>query len=99
MNSFDFSETTGHAMAFYMSSLANAYEYDPAADGPETDVIKRIRAKHALYAPGKEGELLKFQYFVDSVARHMYGDRYGRLGKKRQLVVLLHLGDDLKGTA
>ena len=102
----DFSNTSGHAMAFYTEaeiSLKGSYrEYDPTDDGPEVDVITRIKAKHALYAPGKEGELLKFQHFVDDAARALFNDRYGRLGKKRQetvrkFVIMLHV--DGKGAA
>lgn len=55
-----------------------------ADDGPEVEIIKAILATHKLYVPGKEASLLRFQRFVDKVARLMYGDRYGRLGKKRQ---------------
>lgn len=67
-----------------------------ADDGPEVDVIKAIRATHQLYTPGKEAELLKFQRFVDKVARQMFGDRYGRLGLRRkatvrQMVINLHV--------
>lgn len=85
-------------MAFYTSPLANVYEYDPADDGPEVRVINKILAKHVFYAPGKEGSLLRFQQFVDKVARHLYGERYGRLGKRRQEnvrheVIRLHLED------
>lgn len=67
-----------------------------ADDGPEVGVIKAIRASHQLYAPGKEGELLKFQRFVDKVARTMFRRRYGRLGVRRKqtvrrMVVNLHV--------
>lgn len=100
----DVSATSGHAMAFYTSPLAGAYEYDPANDGPEVKIIASVRARHVLYAPGKEGELLRFQHFIDECARRMYGKHYGCLGKKRKeevraVVIMLHLGDDFKGTA
>lgn len=67
-----------------------------ADDGPEVKIIKAILATHKLYTPGKEGELLKFQHFVDDAARALFNDRYGRLGKKRQeavrrFVILLHV--------
>ena len=102
MQPLDFSNTSGHAMGFFTSPAASTREYDPADDGPEVDVITRIRAKHALYAPGKEGELLKFQHFVDDAARALFNDRYGRLGKKRQetvrkFVIMMHV--DGKGAA
>lgn len=76
------------------------YEYDPADDGPEAEAITRILASHALYAPGKEGELLKFQHFVDDAARALFNKRYGRLGKKRQETVrkfVIHLHVDGRG--
>ena len=90
--------TTGHAVAFYASHPARAYSYDPTDDGPEAEIITRILAKHALYIPGKEGELLRFQHFVDKAARALFGDRYGRLGKKRQatvrkFVIMLHVDE------
>jgi len=40
--------TSGHEVAFFWSSLAHVYEYDPAYDGPETEVITRILASGAL---------------------------------------------------
>jgi hypothetical protein len=103
-NELDFSNTLGHAIAFFKSPMAGAYEYDPADDGPECEVITRVLASHKLYRPGNEGELLRFHHFVDSVARHMYGKHYARLGEKRKekvraKVIALHLGEDFKGTA
>lgn len=94
--------TTGHAVAFYASHPGKVYSYDPAEDGPEAEIITRILAKHALYAPGEEGELLKFQHLVDDAARALFNDRYGRLGKKRQetvrkFAIMLHV--DGKGAA
>lgn len=43
---FDFPNSSGHAMAFYRSPASNVYEYDPAEDGPECEVIMRILASH-----------------------------------------------------
>jgi hypothetical protein len=40
--------TTGHEVAFFWSNLAHVYEYDPAYDGPEAEVITRILASGAL---------------------------------------------------
>ena len=113
----EFPNSSGHAMAFFRSDAGNEYlsvlsggigsgayrEYDPADDGPEVKVISYIRAKHPLYAPGKEGEMLRFQHFVDDAARAIFGDRYGRLGKNRQatvrkFVVMLHLEGKGPGT-
>lgn len=96
--------TTGHAMAFYASHPGKLREYDPTENGPEVEIIRSIRVAHALYTPGKEGELLRFQRFVDDAARAMYGKRYGRLGKKRQarvrkFVIFLHLEGKVPGQA
>lgn len=96
MQPLDFSNTSGHAMAFYKTPLGIVREYDEAEDGPEVGVIQAIRASHGLYIPGKEAELLKFQRFVDKVARAMYGKRYLLLGllrkaKVRRKVVMLHV--------
>lgn len=65
-------------------------------DGPEVGIITRIRASYPLYMIGKEGELLKFQRFVDKVAHKMFHRRYGRLGLRRKatvrkMVINLHL--------
>lgn len=38
--------TTGHEEAFFWSSLAHVYAYDPAEDGPECEIITRIMATH-----------------------------------------------------
>ena len=35
-----------HAEHFFWSPLAHAYDYDPADDGPECEVITRILASH-----------------------------------------------------
>ncbi len=40
----NFDNTSGHAMAFYTSPMADVYEYDPADDGPECEIITRILA-------------------------------------------------------
>lgn len=103
MKPLDFSNTRGHAMAFFTSPLASVRDYDPTDDGPEVGTITRILASHKLYTPGKEGEMLRFQHFVDDAARAIFGDRYGRLGKKRQatvrkFVVMLHLEGKGPGT-
>jgi len=87
-----------HEEAFYLHGLPEVFTYDSAEDGPEVEIIKGILASQPLYVPGKEGELLRFQDFVNRVARHMYGDRYGRLGAKRKTlvykrVIKLHTGD------
>jgi hypothetical protein len=106
-NESDFDETgsaSGHAVAFYTSPQSHVYNYDAANDGPECEAITRILARHTLYTPGKEGELLRFEHFVDRVARHLFGKRYSLLGterkeKVRAKVVALHLGEDFKGKA
>jgi hypothetical protein len=38
------SNTSGHAAAFYASHLGGVYEYDPAEDGPEVEIISCIRS-------------------------------------------------------
>jgi hypothetical protein len=35
-----------HAEHFFWSPLAHAYDYDPADDGPECEIITRILASH-----------------------------------------------------
>lgn len=92
-------EVTGgsaHRFAHYMSPMWCVYDYDPANDGPEVDIIKGILASHPLYTPGKERELLRFQKFVNRLARHHYDNPYSRLSTKRKLfiayeVIKLHL--------
>jgi hypothetical protein len=89
----------GHEWAFLTKTLSDACDYDPTDDGPEVEVIKAIRATHALYTPGKEAHLMKFQRFVDTVARKLFGRRYGVLGLRRKArvmksVVKLHTADE-----
>ena len=42
----DLDATSGHAMAFYTSPMADVYDYDPAEDGPECEIITRVLASH-----------------------------------------------------
>jgi len=42
----DFSNTSGHATAFYKSPAGNECAYDPADDGPEVEIIRNIRAMY-----------------------------------------------------
>lgn len=41
--------TTGHAVAFYASHPGKVYSYDPTDDGPEVDIITRIRLFNDRY--------------------------------------------------
>jgi hypothetical protein len=50
--------TTGHEQHFFWSNLAHVYDYDPAGDGPECEVITRILAQHPLYAAGAEKQMI-----------------------------------------
>lgn len=59
MNQLNFSATSGHATAFFRSPLANVYEYDPADDGPEVEVISRILTSHPGYVIGEERIILE----------------------------------------
>jgi hypothetical protein len=88
-------EISGHRLAWVCNNRG-VYDYDPTDDGPECEVITRILASQPLYSPSREAELLRFQHFVDKVARAMYSERYGRLGVRRKLkvvakVIRLHL--------
>ena len=49
MDFLNVDNTSGHAMTFFRSWRGNVYEYDPADDGPEVEVIGRIRASHTSY--------------------------------------------------
>ncbi len=78
---------SGHKVAFFMSPMADTYDYDPADDGPECEIITRILSSHTLYDPGQEVKVLRAEQHLNELARQMFGDRYGRLGRKRQAEV------------
>jgi hypothetical protein len=83
-----FMSLPGHEAAYWSGSIFNwVFDYDPADDGPECEIATRILASHPLYTPGKEAELLRFQKFVNRVARHMYDNPYSRLSAKRKIMV------------
>src|SRR5208282_6825232 len=84
-------DTSVHEEAFYWHGLPEVYTYDSAEDGPEAEIIKGILASQPLYVPGKEGELLRFQKFVNQAARHFYDNPYSRLSVRRKTFVAQHV--------
>jgi hypothetical protein len=82
----DWPETV-HADYIRANSFRTVYTYDPAADGPECEVITRILAHHSAYVPGGELQCLQLQKFVDDTARKLFNRRYGRLSPARQAIV------------
>lgn len=85
----DFDNTSGHAMVFYTSPRAGVYDYDPADDGPECEVITRVLAHHPLYRPGKEAEHLKLSTFVDATAKYLFGWEYAECNQAEKAVIRL----------
>lgn len=80
----DLEDMSGHEYAIRETSMCYVYSYDPAADGPECEVITRILAYHPLYRPGQELGHLRFLAQVNGVARQAYGRRYEKLGPRQK---------------
>lgn len=73
-------KVSGHAMAFCMSPMSDVYEYDPAENGPECEVITQILARHPLYIPGRERSSLQETRLLDAESLKLYHKRYAKLG-------------------
>jgi hypothetical protein len=63
------------------------YQYDPADDGPECEVITRILAHHPFYQPGQELQHLRLMAYLEEVARQLFGVRYRFLDAAQKTAV------------
>jgi hypothetical protein len=69
-------------------SLLGVYEYDPAEDGPECEIITRILAKHPLYRVGTEKRALHKSLMLDRASIIAYGRLFKHIGANAQAYVI-----------
>ena len=71
---------TAHMIHFLNLPVSNVFIYDPAADGPECEVITRILAHHPFYRPGVEKRRVRMSRMLDHAALVLFQKHFDDIG-------------------
>jgi hypothetical protein len=80
-------DLTAHAEHATRHILHDCYEYDPADDGPECEIITRILARHPLYIPGVEKRFIKFSRMLDVAAIAQFSQAFADISEDERAVI------------
>jgi hypothetical protein len=83
--------TSVHREYWERHHLADVYEYCPADDGPECEIITRILARYPLYIPGMERRTLLSSRMLDIAAVVQFSQPFKDLTENQRTLVRNHV--------
>lgn len=78
----------GHSAHFTkLPFFVSVYSYDPTDDGPECETITRILARHPLYVPGVEKQVIQASRYLEVAALVLCGKPFAEIGEAWRTIV------------
>lgn len=63
------------------------YDYDPADDGPECEIVTRILAQHPLYVAGVEKRAIRYSRLLDCAALVLFQHPFADIGEDARMFI------------